>query len=243
MTIVRFLITVLLGFLLGAGTSQAQMPPSASEVAGYEGLHAAAAKGDTAEIKRLVAAGADPNARDGHGRTPLMVAAHRKHSLRPSPDRRQGRPRPARRAGLRCHHHRRRDRRCGDGRARDCLGRQHACRHQPLQRDGTDRCRAPRPRRGRFRADCRQGAPRPRQQPRLDALIESIVLGNGGDRHVATLEALLKAGAAVNLADGQGVRRWRWPAPAATRAWWRSWKGPAPSPDASSATMDAVPPL
>ncbi len=69
MSIARFLITVLLGFPLGAGTSQAQIPPSASEVAAYEGLHAAAAKGDAAKIKRLVAAGADPNARDGHGRT------------------------------------------------------------------------------------------------------------------------------------------------------------------------------
>jgi uncharacterized protein len=33
------------------------------------------------------------------------------------------------------------------------------------------------------------------------ALIESIVLGNGGKGHVATLEALVGAGANVNLAD------------------------------------------
>ena len=33
------------------------------------------------------------------------------------------------------------------------------------------------------------------------ALIESIVLGNGGRRHTATLEALVKAGANLNLAD------------------------------------------
>ena len=37
------------------------------------------------------------------------------------------------------------------------------------------------------------------------ALIESIVLGQGGPRHVATLEALVDAGANVNLADRGGT--------------------------------------
>jgi ankyrin repeat protein len=36
------------------------------------------------------------------------------------------------------------------------------------------------------------------------ALIESIVLGQGGPRHVATLTALVRAGANVNLADRNG---------------------------------------
>lgn len=36
------------------------------------------------------------------------------------------------------------------------------------------------------------------------ALIESIVLGDGGPRHTATLQALVQAGADVNLADGRG---------------------------------------
>ena len=36
------------------------------------------------------------------------------------------------------------------------------------------------------------------------ALIESIVLGNGGKRHIACLDALVKAGANVNLADRGG---------------------------------------
>ena len=50
-------------------------------IAAYTGLHAAAAKGDAAEIERPAAGGADVNARDGHGRTPLMVAAfHRQHA-------------------------------------------------------------------------------------------------------------------------------------------------------------------
>ena len=36
------------------------------------------------------------------------------------------------------------------------------------------------------------------------ALIESIVLGDGGARHTATLQALVEAGADVNLADAGG---------------------------------------
>jgi ankyrin repeat protein len=37
------------------------------------------------------------------------------------------------------------------------------------------------------------------------ALIESIVLGDGGARHTATLDALVAAGANVNIADRQGL--------------------------------------
>ena len=36
------------------------------------------------------------------------------------------------------------------------------------------------------------------------AVIESIVLGNGGPRHVATLKALVDAGADINLPDRNG---------------------------------------
>jgi ankyrin repeat protein len=35
--------------------------------------------------------------------------------------------------------------------------------------------------------------------------MESIVLGNGGKAHTDTLEALVKAGANLNIADRQGV--------------------------------------
>ena len=36
------------------------------------------------------------------------------------------------------------------------------------------------------------------------ALIESIVLGDGGKRHTASLKVLLDAGASARLADRQG---------------------------------------
>jgi ankyrin repeat protein len=37
------------------------------------------------------------------------------------------------------------------------------------------------------------------------ALIESIVLGDGGPRHVATMKALIDGGANLNLADRSGA--------------------------------------
>jgi uncharacterized protein len=38
------------------------------------------------------------------------------------------------------------------------------------------------------------------------ALLEAIVLGEGGDAHLATVRALVAGGVDVNLADGDGVR-------------------------------------
>ncbi|MNP44696.1 Ankyrin repeats (3 copies) [compost metagenome] len=37
------------------------------------------------------------------------------------------------------------------------------------------------------------------------ALLEAIILGDGGQRHVEIVRELIKAGADVNLADGEGV--------------------------------------
>ena len=54
------------------------------------------------------------------------------------------------------------------------------------------------------------------------ALIESIVLGDGGARHTATLEALVKAGANVNLADRGGTSPLMRHALAAIARWPRS---------------------
>src|SRR5262245_12071998 len=52
----------------------AQIPPIAAEIAAYRGLHGAAARGDAGEIERLVRAGTKIDARDSGGRTPLHVA-------------------------------------------------------------------------------------------------------------------------------------------------------------------------
>lgn len=67
--------TVVCGTALADRTA-AQVPPSATEIAAYRGLHAAAANGDVSALKKALQDGADINARDGHGRTALLVAAH-----------------------------------------------------------------------------------------------------------------------------------------------------------------------
>ncbi len=61
------------------GLASAQTPPSSGQIARYDGLHLAAHDGDVAEIRRLAAAGGDLEARDGQGRTPVHVAAFASH--------------------------------------------------------------------------------------------------------------------------------------------------------------------
>lgn len=53
----------------------AQTAPSADEIAAYNGLHRAAHEDDVPGVERLVDAGAAVDARDGSGRTPAHVAA------------------------------------------------------------------------------------------------------------------------------------------------------------------------
>jgi uncharacterized protein len=62
-----------------AGSGNAQTAPSASDIASYTGLHLAAHEGDVDEINRLIAAGADVNIRDRSLRTPAHVAAFASH--------------------------------------------------------------------------------------------------------------------------------------------------------------------
>ena len=184
------------------GAAQAQVPPTDAELAAYAGLHAAAAKGDAAQVARLVSAGSDLNARDGYRRTPLHVAAYGKHheAMRalaaagadPNALERDrydivtiaavANDLPMLRIAL-----------DGGGDARAVTSRY----------DGTALIAAAHLGHAEVvRTLIRAGAP-------LDhvnnlgwtALIESIVLGNGGPRHTDTLRALVEAGANVNLAD------------------------------------------
>jgi len=78
----RFLpcLVLTLSWLVHAGPladrAIAQVPPNAGEIAAYRGLHAAAASGDLPALTKALGDGADIDARDGNGRTALLVAAH-----------------------------------------------------------------------------------------------------------------------------------------------------------------------
>jgi hypothetical protein len=197
---------LLLGALLAAGGAFAQVPPSAAEVARYDGLLAAAAHGDTAAIGRLVAAGAAVDVRDGHGRTPLHVAAFGRH---------RDAIRVLARAGAdpNALENDRYDIVTIAAVADDVPTLEAAlaagCRATNVtsRYDGTALIAAAHLGHDEVvRVLIRAGAP-------LDhvnnlgwtALIESIVLGDGGRRHTATLKALVDAGAAVDLADRSGT--------------------------------------
>jgi ankyrin repeat protein len=68
----RWLVLIL---ALLTGPVAAQTAPTAAELAAYDGLHRAAAAGDAAQIGQLVTSGANLEARDDKGRTPVHVAA------------------------------------------------------------------------------------------------------------------------------------------------------------------------
>ena len=70
---------IIVAALALSGAANAQTAPSAADIASYAGLHLAAHKGHVDEINRLIAAGADVNARDRAGRTPAQVAAFASH--------------------------------------------------------------------------------------------------------------------------------------------------------------------
>jgi uncharacterized protein len=209
MTLRRAHVSFFLGAALAAasaGTIAAQTPPSETELRVYAGLHAAAAKGDVAAIERLIKAGERPNIQDAHSRTPLIVAAFRKQHA-------------AARALLRL------------GANPNVLDDQRfdVLTIAAVQNDlemlkialagrasagnvtgpygGTALSAAAH--RGHLeivRALITAGAPLDHVDGRgWTALIEAVVLGNGGPSHVATVEALVKAGANVDIKDRQGM--------------------------------------
>jgi len=190
------------GWPLGVG---AQTPPTAAEAARYGGLHAAAWQGDAARIAQLLAAGADPNPRDGHGRTPLHVAtfARRREAIRALV--KGG-------ADLGALENDRYDAVTIAAVADDdetlalLLQLGASARLITSRYDGTALIAAAHlGHDGVVRQLIAAGAPLDHvNNLHWTALIESIVLGQGGPRHVATLQALVRAGANTQLADRSG---------------------------------------
>jgi len=182
----------------------AQVAPSAAEAAAYTGLHAAAWRGDVAAIDRL----ASPQSlreRDGNGRTALHVATF-------------ARQRDAVRALIA---------RGADTAALDAdrydavtiaavaddeetlallLAGGASAKLVTSRYDGTALIAAAHlGHDGVVRRLIAAGAPLDHvNNLHWTALIEAIVLGDGGPRHLATLRALLAAGASTRLTDRQG---------------------------------------
>lgn len=187
--------------------AHAQVPPSPGEIAAYQGLHAAAAQGDSATLRRLLAGAgaAQVNARDAHGRTPLHVAtfARQREAVRLLA--KAG-------AGLDLLENDRYDAVtiaavADDEDTLDLLLSLGASAKQVTSRyDGTALIAAAHlGHDGVVRQLIAAGAPLDHvNNLHWTALIESIVLGNGGQRHQATLKALVKAGASQALTDRQG---------------------------------------
>lgn len=69
------LISTLVLYILSVCIAAAQTPPSSAQIAAYTGLHAAAHSGNLDDIRQLVASGASLEAIDDNGRTPILTAA------------------------------------------------------------------------------------------------------------------------------------------------------------------------
>ena len=183
----------------------AQVPPSSAEKAAYKGLFAAAAAGNTAAVRSELAGQPKPDQRDAYGRTPLHVAAYGRH---------RDAMRMLVKAGAdpNALEQDRYDIVTIAAVANDvptlklALELGASAKNVTSRYDGTALIAAAHL--GHVdivRVLIQAGAP-------LDhvnnlgwtALIESIVLGDGGPRHTETLRALIAAGANVNIADRDG---------------------------------------
>ena len=75
-----YILVALFLAVLTALPASAQIAPTEAELRAYGGLHAAAARGDVADIEKRIAAGENKEAVDIRQRTPLHVAVfHRKY--------------------------------------------------------------------------------------------------------------------------------------------------------------------
>jgi ankyrin repeat protein len=189
-----------------ARAAQAQTAPSRAELAAYSGLHAAAAMGDVPAIAALIAAKADLEARDAMGRTAFLIAAHQRKPAAMKALAKGG-------ADVNALDSQRYDAVTIAAVADDSetlqaaleLGNRPGNVTSPY--DGTALIAAAHlghdvPVRMLIRA----GAP-------LDhvnnlgwtALMEAVILGDGGPRHAATVKALVDAGADRGIADRNGL--------------------------------------
>ena len=186
--------------------ASAQIAPTAAELRAYGGLHAAAARGDVAEIEKRIAAGEDKEAVDDRKRTPLHVAAYQKQY-------------DAARALIRLGA----DPNKLEFDRYDIITIAAVANDLPMLRLALDGGGNPKAITSRYDGTALIAAAHlghvevvrmliAAKAPldhvnnlKWTALIESIVLGDGGKNHTETLRALVEAGADINIADGSGA--------------------------------------
>lgn len=199
------LAAALTAALISTAPAMAQVPPTAVETAAYQGVHAAAARGDLPTLQKLIAARAEVNARDAYGRTPLQVATYARQAEVIRALAQAG-------ADLNLLENDRYDAvtiaAVADDEAtlRLLLALGASAKQITSRYDGTALIAAAHlGHDGVVRQLIAAGAPLDHvNNLHWTALIESIVLGNGGPRHQATLQALLAARASAALTDRQG---------------------------------------
>jgi uncharacterized protein len=199
-------MALLLGF---SAAALAQVPPSPAEAAAYQGLHAAAQRGDTAAIDKLLRASPQPRtllgARDSQGRTPLHVAtfARQRDAVKAllaagadSALLENGRYDAVTIAAVAD----------DEDTLRALLAAGASAKLVTSRYDGTALIAAAHlGHDGVVRQLIQAGAPLDHvNNLHWTALIEAVVLGDGGPRHQATVKALLEAGASTALADREG---------------------------------------
>jgi ankyrin repeat protein len=186
--------------------ASAQVAPTESELRAYGGLHAAAARGDVVEIEKRIASGENKEAVDDRQRTPLHVAVYQKKH-------------DAARALIRL----------GADPNRleidryDIITIAAVANDVPMLKIAIDGGGNPKAVTSRYDGTALIAAAHlghaeivkmliAAKAPldhvnnlKWTALIEAIVLGNGGSNHTETLRALVEAGAGVNIPDGSGA--------------------------------------
>jgi ankyrin repeat protein len=199
-------LACLIALTLGIAAAQAQTPPSETELRIYAGLHHAAAKGGASAIARLVKEGEKLEIQDAKSRTPLIVAAF------------FGRYEAARtllKLGANPN--------ALDADRYDIVTIASVNNDIEMLKIALEGGGNPRAVTSRYDGTALIAAAHlghaevvrlliAAEAP-LDhvnnlgwtALMESIVLGNGGKNHTDTLRVLVEAGADVNIADRQGV--------------------------------------
>ena len=204
----RICVHLLLAAIIAAsaGVAHAQVPPSRSELAQYKGLFAAALANNPGAIKALTARGERVDARDGYQRTPLHAAAYfAKHGAM--------RALAAAGADVNALEHDRYDIVTIAAVANDVptlkLALELGCKAANItsRYDGTALIAAAHLGHAEVvRILIAAGAPLDHvNNLHWTALIESIVLGNGGPQHTLTLKYLVEAGANLQLADRSGA--------------------------------------